>query len=707
MGFWYSIVFLSVLYNLIPHSHCKGYARADATDTFDTDLIENTLDPELCQRQLDYLRNEDTLLRLQLLESGIRLPRGITKGNFMDFGNFRQCLAIHKEVEDMTIQGKFCMMSVPVNIELQIQNDFTNLAFDAAKLNKNIEFTDLIKQINKEREFVLERERMNIFRNGVNRNEDSEISFRVAVCLPSACTLKDALSNPLFNISDVGLNVKQEFCRLPNDKPFVAADYVAWVIFSLLGLITTLSTIYDVRHTFIFKKDPKEANEILNAFSLYKNSCQIIKINASRPGTLDCLDGIRALSIIWVIIGHTFMMASYYPANPIDMYNWYTSLGAIWMKTSTLAVDTFFMLSGLLVVYTTTKKFTAKQLAKNLHLFYLHRLLRLFPVLAAVILFKTSIYHHLGDGAVWEMPARDVQSCRSYWWVTLLYLQNFLIPQGGCVGEAWYLSIDVHLHILSPIVLLWVLSGAKRPAWVALISTLLLSLVGATTYVFVNGIMLDSPDHYAYYYVNILTRTPPFLIGMIYGYLLHLRRENKVAIRKRYGYLTTVMSLCLLALILYSDHIHTHGDVTDNLDQFFLTFKRSAWVVTVGWIIFACVNGFAGPINWFLSMSLWKIPSRISYSMYLSHLTLMLAYYGSILQPTYFSVELFMFDFFGFLYLTIFVAFFMTAIIDSPFAILSRVLLVGGAKKQNKKVREPESSSAPGITQEKTVHEKL
>lgn len=45
----------------------------------------------------------------------------------------------------------------------------------------------------------------------------------LSVCVPKTCTTQQFLKNAL----DLGLSYEEQYCRLPNDKPWVAADYVA------------------------------------------------------------------------------------------------------------------------------------------------------------------------------------------------------------------------------------------------------------------------------------------------------------------------------------------------------------------------------------------------------------------------------------------------------------------------------------------------
>lgn len=53
-----------------------------------------------------------------------------------------------------------------------------------------------------------------------------DLSFNLAICLPKVCSAKNA-SKTFLNIQNLDNEFEELFCRLPNDKPWVAGDYVA------------------------------------------------------------------------------------------------------------------------------------------------------------------------------------------------------------------------------------------------------------------------------------------------------------------------------------------------------------------------------------------------------------------------------------------------------------------------------------------------
>ena len=64
-----------------------------------------------------------------------------------------------------------------------------------------------------------------------------------------------------------------------------------------------------------------------------------------------CLDGIRSLSIAWVIIGHIISQAASQLGNFSEYYSVFLSGGYMAIYSATVSVDSFFLLGGLLTSY--------------------------------------------------------------------------------------------------------------------------------------------------------------------------------------------------------------------------------------------------------------------------------------------------------------------------------------------------------------------
>ncbi|XP_061729796.1 nose resistant to fluoxetine protein 6-like [Cydia pomonella] len=680
---------------------------------FDTELYENVLDEELCEAQLNYLLSNNTMLTAEFLDAGIRLPRGILQGNFVDLGNYHQCLAINANFEPSDIEGKYCMIHVPIiqdELNLPALREWPEegsewpVEWPELPWPKLLSFTsphsDLFRNLQKVRTEAVKYSRMTRPDMDLMRvSEDSFLAdqvFKLAVCLPKVCTPKQFIDTVFINTTSVGLKLTEEFCRLRNDKPFVPVDYAAIGVFGFIILITILSTLYDLYFTAICKEGSKKANTLGKSFSVYTNTRRLLTFN-SGPGTLESLDGIRSLAMMWVIIGHTYSTnrrAHFF--NPLDMFKWMTSFSAIWIVAAPITVDTFFLLSGLLIVYTSVGKISPKNLFKKIHLFYLHRLLRMFPILATAVFLQASLFNHLSDGPEWFIIVDKVERCRTYWWSTLTYVQNY-VTQTWCVGHTWYLAVDVQLHILSPLVLFWVL-GKRRSAWIALTFVMLVVMVVSTTYNYLNKfpaasfvptISAEDSNHYSrYYYINTLTRCSPFFVGMLFGYLLNIFKSKEVHMARWFVALCWSCAFVVSAGIIYSSYPILQMDWDSPFwDGIINSFARPGWAVCLGWMIFACRHGYGGPINWFLSLRMWKLPSRLSYAMYIFHYPIMMIVNSTSVSASHFSVERFFLRFLSDFVSAFVIAFIVTVLIDSPFSIFIK-LAIGGSKAETVKTKQ-------------------
>jgi hypothetical protein len=61
---------------------------------------------------------------------------------------------------------------------------------------------------------------------------------------------------------------------------------------------------------------------------------------------------------------------------------------------------------------------------------YLHRYMRVMPVLAYLILFALSLFKFMGNGPYYHFVtyAAQVSQCQQYWWTALIHIANYYNP---------------------------------------------------------------------------------------------------------------------------------------------------------------------------------------------------------------------------------------------------------------------------------------
>jgi len=206
-------------------------------------------------------------------------------------------------------------------------------------------------------------------------------------------------------------------------------------------------------------------DRLRHAFSLRRNAHLLF---APAEGHLRPLDGIRALSILWVVLFH----AGWYAAFHIPPTVYGGMLAAPWMLPvwrGDFGVDVFFVLSGFLIagMLIDERQRTGRL---ELGLFYLRRLMRLWPALGVAVLADVVV---IGDH-------------REMAWANLLYVSNFVPILEAAMGWTWSLAIEEQFYLVCPWLVraLQPLPGAARLAVIAAIVT---GLCGIGAYVVFAG----------------------------------------------------------------------------------------------------------------------------------------------------------------------------------------------------------------------------
>lgn len=99
------------------------------------------------------------------------------------------------------------------------------------------------------------------------------------------------------------------------------------------------------------------------------------------------------------------------------------------------------------------------------------------------------------------------------------------------------------------------------------------------------------------------------------------------------------ISLALMAGVIFGNYpLQQIDSEASSLDYgLYDAFSRVAWAIALCYIIFACVHGYGGPVNWFLSHPLWQPISRLCYSIYLLHFPVIMVTQATIKTSPYFS----------------------------------------------------------------------
>ncbi|KAJ1347282.1 hypothetical protein KIN20_002307 [Parelaphostrongylus tenuis] len=252
---------------------------------------------------------------------------------------------------------------------------------------------------------------------------------------------------------------------VPKSVEPTVSFWIFIVFASFLVLWAILSTITDyVLHTY--NSCNIKTTTAMTAFlasSFYSNSAVLLDVRPAKEGILRSLASIRFISMTWVAAGHTIKMAVQCESL-LPLISIWDPLLSTTFANAFFSVDTFFLLSGILVAYTFMKLRPTAEYVKNpinWVLYYVHRYLRLTPSLMIFIWFFVVVFPFTNgpwNAAAplddFETVADNVRSCQQHWWRNMLYINNFFADSEHCYSVSWYLAVDTQLYMAAPVFLI-------------------------------------------------------------------------------------------------------------------------------------------------------------------------------------------------------------------------------------------------------------
>ncbi|KAG8323368.1 hypothetical protein J6590_006377 [Homalodisca vitripennis] len=170
---------------------------------------------------------------------------------------------------------------------------------------------------------------------------------------------------------------------------------------------------------------------------------------------LSTLYGIHAFAFAFIVLGHRFgtymctTIINYEDVEYMFRHYWLS----MWTGHMDLFCDIFFFLSAFLLGVILSLQLD-KSYISPLKV-YIHRLIRLLPAYATVVFFYATVYYKLGSGPIWNAVVKQEQDqCRDYWWVNLVFLNNYLGGDKMCLLQSWYIACDFQLFLAGTLLLI-------------------------------------------------------------------------------------------------------------------------------------------------------------------------------------------------------------------------------------------------------------
>jgi peptidoglycan/LPS O-acetylase OafA/YrhL len=338
------------------------------------------------------------------------------------------------------------------------------------------------------------------------------------------------------------------------------------------------------------------------------------------------IDGLRALSMLWVVLAHlclglsiTMPMDAY--VRMMDRVPWLFS----WAAHGEKALDSFFVISGFLIGMMLLTEH-AKTGKIELRRFYARRYLRLMPAYAVAL------------AIIWASHVLGPEKER-YVWANILYVNNFLPRRHLFMDWSWSLAVEEQFYLCLPIFLLLFFFRSKRPVRplvalgvlaLAIRAFVLMAHPNVTRVGFWEHFVACAPhfsdEYFDALYVNLATRFSPFVVGLALAWVVvshEPRVRGLLAARPRLGdgalCAGALLLLGLIAVPIFDPHVTLPHAVL----WLYICCARSVWSVAVALVMLAVLfptSPLTRALARLLSARAWFPVAQLSYCTYLFHI---------------------------------------------------------------------------------------
>ncbi|KAM9820949.1 O-acyltransferase like protein-like [Neosynchiropus ocellatus] len=446
--------------------------------------------------------------------------------------------------------------------------------------------------------------------------------------------------------------------------------------------------------------------QFLEAFSLQTTTQGVLSTPASVKDSYPSLNGIRALSMLWIISGHALSITSYFSTGmtnscPLkkDYVLWLSNSNPpttdndkslkVSLKTNalhvftvgganSLSVDTFLLLGGLLSARSLLSSIQRNDDTMSPRLvaeYYFKRLRRIQPLHMFAVMLCEGVTSVFSGGPLLILLPSLFFDCDKCWWTNLLLINNLFTRDLPCIPWTWYLSLDFQCYATTPLLIL--AHRKNKVVFAVLVVTLLLMtiLTGSILTALLHLPVFQSDfvtmaDFVFLYYQKPYSRYGPFLIGILFG--MYLKTRKATLIKKKWQVaLGWICSLSLLALVVgLSYALMDTPDHPSAPHAIYQGLHRLVWVTALTWVVLACEEGYGGFIMSLLSLKFWVPFSNLSFSCYLIHPLIVYLYLGLQETPIHYLDINFMYLFLGHVVLTLVLSYAMTVLVEKPFILL-------------------------------------
>ncbi|GFQ79891.1 nose resistant to fluoxetine protein 6 [Trichonephila clavata] len=611
---------------------------------------------------------------MRMLDATSKLPSGILEGTLSELGAFDQCLDIELPYKNgsFQFQGQYCGLEI-------------NRILPHLPANFNVGIKGTKKPMSSIGDYVKKMGSIFFY-----------TEFRFGVCVPSKCSLTDMqrIAGQVAKKIQMEVSIKECYKKDP-----IVFETIHIAVLSVLSVLLAISIggsclEYQLNKDSFPQEEQSNTKKIFLCFSLISNYKHLIA-SSEKSDKLKVLQGIKALTIAWVMFGHNYAWTNFPLARkPKLLTDAYQKLEFGLVLNSWLSVEPFFLINGLFASYAALKIVPVFKRKLFVPLYTIRRYLRILMLLLLTVglgFFMPVV----SSGPFWyDVVDQELENCRQNWWISVLFLSNWISMKKICISTAsWFISTDIQLHVISiiPIFILY----KSRKFGVFFIVCLIFACNMAIAVVtfqrnllpFVQMSCADKQkiqDTIDYVHLRPYTHAGPFFVGVILGVIiLHIK---SIKLTKMQNVLGWTGSILLALTALYGAHDwnigNPHGPL---LTSVFASMHRTTFAMSVAWVVFVCVTRNGGPVDMLLSSTMLAPAGKLTFMIFMLHSLIFWVRKATVRERLYVSHYNLLYDYIGNIVFTIMISIPCYLLVEAPIVNLDSLLF------SEKKKEDPEN----------------
>ncbi|XP_043465529.1 O-acyltransferase like protein-like isoform X2 [Leptopilina heterotoma] len=654
----------------------------------------NSIPEGSCKKQLQlYLKHlkNGTLWATEMFDASSKYPYGVFDGFTRHLGSYDQCEQIETKIIDEKngkieeIQSRYCL----VDVKFKEKNEPTNFSGE-----HNIFFNPQDSAWEAIREKGDFRRWQRYF-------------LQLALCFPAECQPEDivvALKDPLdefgenYNIT-VKASISPLYCSSPTLKEASFSNYeiIFCLTFFMIIIFIVISTIIDIKSDE--KKELSMPKQLIYCFSARKNFNEIMRITSGNRA-LNSINLIRVFLSFLAVVAHRQVQYIYAGTISGQYFEWVMSTPFFGLTHNfSILVDGFFGLGGLLLSYLSLKKLNASGKLNYVRLI-LTRLVRLLPLFMFVTFGYATVFYRFGSGPFWEVSVGfNHNSCSSYWWTNLFFINNYFGGNNKCAIQTWYLAVDFHCYLIGLLLITVFHKMNRKIGYIFLVTTLIIfaALPFHFTYKnnadplytsFVKHRMVEEMDYFVNNYVKTHFRLAAYVTGLILGALIYDYENANWRLSKIWSQIFIFAAVFLAAFTMWSGTLFMNPNliISAFIKALYASLQRPIFALSICAIPLLFTIGSGLDFYYKIVNSKWiQRLSRISFAIYLTHYALFLYELGTIRTAFTFSFYNSVKYLFGDMIYSVLLGLFFTIVIEFPFRNVGDIILKRKANDAKRK----------------------